>query len=273
MAGAAFLSAKAAYLTGAGLVKIFTEEANRVILQQLLPEAVLEIYDDGDFDAIAEEAENSAVCEAEKYKNVCNNLHEQAGWADVIVAGPGLGTSPLAEAIVAQILSEETKPVVLDADALNILANHLDWLKAPSRQIRILTPHLGEMARLTRKSIFDIQKQLLQVARDFAKEYNVICVLKDARTIIALPDQNAWINTNGNSGMATAGSGDVLAGTIGGLMAQGMDGARSAYYGVYVHAAAADEQCKKTGIYGLMAQDILAGIPQVTGKWNKIGKD
>ncbi len=242
MAGAAFLSGKAAYITGAGLVRIYTEEANREIIQQLLPEAVLEVYEPGE--------------------DFLNELKESADWADVIVAGPGIGTGEPAVKIVRTILLNAKVPVILDADGLNIAANHKEWLKEANSPV-IITPHLGEMARLVEKSIFDIQKQLLQVACQFAKEYNVICILKDARTITALPDGTVYINTSGNNGMATAGAGDVLTGVLAGLIAQGLTPETAAPLGVYLHGAGGDCILTDTGSYGMMAQDIVTGVGKV----------
>ena len=241
MAGAAFFSGKAAYLTGAGLVKVLTAEENRVILQQLLPEAILGTFQE--------------PVMAEKLK-------EALEWVSVVAAGPGIGTESGAECLVKYILKCAKVPVVLDADGLNILAGHLEWLKEAKVPV-IVTPHLGEMARLTHKKIDAIKEQLLQTAKDFAAEYQVICVLKDARTVTAWPDGRTWINTSGNNGMATAGSGDVLTGIIAGLIAQGMKPGEAAAMGVYLHGLAGDRQAAQKGVYGLTAQDILDGIWQV----------
>lgn len=239
MAGAAFLSGKASYVTGAGLVRIFTEDKNRIILQQLLPEAVLTTY--------------------EGTKSLTELLSEAISWASVIVAGPGIGTGKAAKKLVKIILKQAEVPVILDADGLNAVAEYPEWLKETKASV-IVTPHLGEMARLIGKEIPDIQKQLLQTARDFAKEYHVICVLKDARTVTALPDGRAYINTSGNSGMATAGAGDVLTGVLAGLIGQGMQPEQAAPIGVCLHGAAADKKVAETGEYGMLAQDIIDGI-------------
>ena len=250
MAGAAFFSGKAAYATGAGLVKVYTEETNQTIIQELLPEAVLETY--------------KAKSEIEK------TLLDSLSWASVIVAGPGIGTDEVSEHMIRIILENAKVPVILDADGLNIVSHHKEWLRERNMPL-IVTPHLGEMARLTEKSIFDIQKQLLQVAGEFAKEYNVICVLKDARTVIALPDGTTFINTSGNNGMATAGAGDVLTGVIAGLLAQKMEPMQAASLGVYLHGTGADWMVEKTGTYGMMAQDIIEGIRQVLKEIDKEG--
>lgn len=252
MAGAAFFSGKAAYATGAGLVKLYTEEASRVILQQQLPEAVLSTYDSDTWNAEA--------------------LEQEMEWATVIAAGPGMGMGAAAQNQIHKILSCAKVPVVLDADGLNIAAQQKEWLKEASVPV-IVTPHLGEMARLVQKSIFDIQKQLLQVALGFAEEYNVICVLKDARTVTALPDGRAYINDSGNSGMATAGAGDVLTGIIAGLLAQGMTPEEAAVLGVYLHGCAGDKGAEETGAYSLTAGAILQGIPTVMKKIRYAGKE
>lgn len=191
-------------------------------------------------------------------------------WADVIVAGPGIGTAETSEKIIKVILENAKVPVILDADGLNIVANHTEWLKERKASV-IVTPHLGEMARITQKSIFDIQKQLLQVAREFAERYNVICILKDARTITALPDGTVFVNTSGNNGMATAGAGDVLTGVIAGLIAQNMELEVAALIGVYLHGKGADEIVAQTGTYGMMAQDIIEGVRQVMKKTDRKG--
>lgn len=252
MAGAAFFSGKAAYATGAGLVKLYTEEDNRVILQQQIPEAVLRTYEPDTWTR--------------------EELKQEIKWASVIAAGPGMGTGQTAQNQIRTILKYAKVPVVLDADGLNIASEHKEWLKEAWAPV-IVTPHLGEMARLVQKSIFDIQKQLLQVALEFAEEYNVICVLKDARTIIAMPDGRAYINDSGNNGMATAGAGDVLTGVIAGLLAQGMEPQKAAVLGVYLHGCAGDLRLEETGTYGMTATDLIQGIPQIMKKTGYAGKE
>ncbi len=224
MAGAAFLSGKASYVTGAGIVRVFTEEDNREILQALLPEAILTTYG-GAGNQPGQEGEESLE----------KQLEEALSWATVAAAGPGLGTG---------------------------------------KRARRLIKHLGEMARLTGSSIPKIQQGLLQEARAFAAEYHVVCVLKDARTVTALPDGRAYVNTSGNHGMATAGSGDVLSGVLAGLIAQGMEPGQAAPVGVCLHGAAADRQAAEAGAYGMTARDILGGIRAVLhSKENREAKE
>lgn len=249
MAGAAYFSGKAAAMTGCGLVKIFTAEDNRTIIQQLLPEAILETW-------TADETEQCDPVFGEK-------IGSCVSWADVIVLGPGLGTDSVAEAIVTEVLQRAACPVIADADALNLLAKNPQPLRI--RQGRtILTPHMGEMARLTGKSIEELTASMVNSAAAVAKEYRAVCVLKDARTVTALPDGTYYVNTSGNNGMSTAGAGDVLTGIIAGLIAQGMIVEEAAPLGVYLHGRAGDAIAEETGCYSMMASDIIEGIRQIT---------
>ncbi len=247
MSGAAFLSAKAAYKSGCGLVKIFTHETNRIILQTGLPEAILSTY--GDY-ALEEE------------------LLEQMKWADAIVIGPGMGCDANAERVFDFVLKNATVPIVLDADAINILAKEPERLLAPHMDI-IITPHLKEMSRLIQNPISFIKTNLIELAQDFATKYNVICVLKDARTVTSIPYGQTYLNLSGNNGMATAGSGDVLSGIIGSLLAQSVMAEEAAPLGVFLHGLAGDAIVTKTGKHGMMAQDIISGLEIV---WSKVEK-
>lgn len=249
MAGAAYFSGKAAVMTGCGLVKIFTAEENRTILQQLLPEAILETW-------TADETEQCDPVFGEK-------IGSCVSWADVVVLGPGLGTDSVAEVIVTEVLQRAACPVIADADALNLLAKNPQPLRI--RQGRtILTPHMGEMARLTGKSIEELSDSMVNSAAAVAKEYRAVCVLKDARTVTALPDGTYYVNTSGNNGMSTAGAGDVLTGIIAGLIAQGMSVEEAAPLGVYLHGRAGDAIAEETGCYSMMASDIIEGIRRIT---------
>ena len=242
MAGAAVLAAKAAYRSGCGLVRIYTPEENRIILQTAVPEAVLTTYS-------AKKADTQQLIEC-------------LSWADVIILGPGIGKSDVAHSIVKTVLKNAAVPMVVDADALNIIAEQTEQLLRPHTEL-VLTPHLGEMSRLKQLAVSYIKENIEQVAEDFAREYNVICVLKDSRTVAAIPYGKTFINRNGNSGMATAGSGDVLSGIIGSLMAQGLSAEQAAPLGVYVHAAAADERSKTVSEHGLTAGEIINGLSDV----------
>ncbi|MBR2403864.1 MAG: NAD(P)H-hydrate dehydratase [Lachnospiraceae bacterium] len=244
MAGAAILAGKSAYATGCGLVRILTPEENRVIIQTALPEAILTTYS-------AKKAETDMINEA-------------LDWADVVLIGPGIGTGETAEAILKQVLKSVTVPVVMDADALNLVAKEVEILKETHVEM-VITPHLGEMSRLTGVNVAYLQTRLLDTAKDFANAYRVTCVLKDERTIISTPHGMTYLNLSGNSGMATAGSGDVLAGMIGSLMAQGHNSEIAAPLAVYLHGAAGDCMIQESGKAGLIASDLIVGIRRIFG--------
>lgn len=242
MAGAAVFCAKAAYRCGAGLVKAVIPEANRQIMQTLVPEAIL--------------ASREPDAEIDSF------VKDQIPWADAIVLGPGLGTSEQAGQLVRSVLASAEVPCVIDADALNILAMHPDWFslkKAPW----ILTPHPGEMSRLTQKSIGGIQKDLIEVASAFANRYDVITVLKDAHTVTAAGPDEIYINVTGNHGMAAGGSGDALSGIIGALLGQGNEPVQAAFLGVMIHGMAGDLAAEQTGKSALMASDLIEGLCRV----------
>ncbi|MCI5857508.1 MAG: NAD(P)H-hydrate dehydratase [Agathobacter sp.] len=238
MAGAAFFAAKAAYRTGCGLVKIYTAEENRIPLQTLLPEAILSTYD-------------------KKYEE--KQLSDELKWADAVVMGPGIGNAASTFSMLKFVLQSITVPLLLDADALNLLAREPELLLRPHLDL-ILTPHLGEMARLNNETVSLIQTRLIETAQEFAMRYDVVCVLKDANTITAVPYGMTYINTSGNHGMATAGSGDVLSGVIGALLAQGASAENASTVGVHLHGRAGDFACSNLGARTMTASDILDGL-------------
>ncbi len=248
MAGAAYLCASAAYGVGAGLVRILTVEENRSILQTLLPEAILTVID------LEHLEEQTAEC---------------ISWADVTAAGPGLGTGEWQERLVQLILEGTDKPLILDADGINLMAGHPEW-----RQLlpagTVLTPHLGEMSRLIHKPVSVIREGLLQEAKALAEAYHAVAVCKDARTIVAGGCDTAYINVSGNSAMAKGGSGDVLTGIIAGLTAGGLEPAMAARMGVYVHGLSGDAVRKQKGSYSLLASDLAAYLPEVMRETQKL---
>lgn len=239
MCGAAYFSAMAAYRTGAGLVRILTVEENREILQNLVPEAILTTYLPEDLnDALIEEA--------------CT-------WAGVIVIGPGLSQENYTYQLIESVLRQAYVPMVIDADGLNIVAAH-EELTAYFTENIIITPHPGEMSRLVKAPVEEILQAPLQYARSYSSSYGITCVLKGAATVAACEGYPLYINDTGNSGMATAGTGDVLTGIIAGLLAMGMDQFEAAALGVYIHGRAGDEAKKKTGEYAMVAGDVLEGL-------------
>ena len=187
-------------------------------------------------------------------------LKEQWPNFNCLVIGPGLSTAADGEAILFELIKQTNLPLVIDADALNMLATKRTW-QAGRKAATVFTPHPGEMARLTGLSVAELQADRLGVARRFAKEWQVTVVLKGAGTVIATPDGQAYINLTGNPGMATAGMGDVLAGVIGGLIAQGSPVTEAAVLGTYIHGMAGDLVASRQGPVGMIASDLLRMIP------------
>lgn len=242
MAGAAYLCAGATYRSGAGLVRILTPEENRVILQTLLPEAVMTTFEQNELEALD------------------NMLEEALSWATVAAIGPGLGRKPWAYRMVKLTLQKFHGPLVIDADALNILSEHMEWLERHEGDV-ILTPHVGEFSRLTGVETRKISEDISGWAAAFAREHHCICILKDAPSAAALPDGTCYVNTTGNSGMSTGGSGDVLTGILTGLLAQNVDPSDAALLGMWLHGRAGDLAMKKEGEYGLLARHLLEYLP------------
>lgn len=245
MAGAAVLCSRAAYRVGAGMVKVLTHESNREIIQTSLPEAMYDIFD---------------------------NVERAMEWADVIAIGPGLGQTKEASELLWAVIEKSRKPLIIDADGLNLLAADKSLCELLSGQIErkvVLTPHVGELARLTGVPVKNLKEELWEHGRQLAERFHAVVVAKDARTFVCCKGQPVCINIYGNSGMATAGSGDVLSGMIAGLMGQyeaidyGRDMPtefRAACAGVRLHAAAGDAVAKMKGEYACMAGDIAEAV-------------
>lgn len=235
MAGAAVLAARAAYRAGAGMVKVITPAENREIIQMSVPEALVGTEEE---------------------------LMSCFGWADVIAIGSGLGKSGSAGRMLAEVLSGSSLPLLIDGDGLNLLAENPDIRQVLSEQGKggrsiVLTPHVGELARLLQKKIPEIQEDVAGCGRNLAMELQTVVAAKDARTFICKEGQPVCVNLSGSSGLATAGSGDVLAGIIAGLMAQGMSGYRAACVGAYIHGCMGDKAASEHGEHACMAGDLL----------------
>ena len=185
--------------------------------------------------------------------------------ANCVLIGPGISLHPETKKFVKRLIPEIKKPLIIDADALKIISENLEILNFLKNRKPILTPHPGEMSYLTGLKIEQIQKNRKEVAENFAKKYNLILVLKGYRTVVT-DGKNTYINLTGNPGMATAGSGDVLAGIIGGLLSQGEENFVAAKYGVLIHGLAGDMAKKEKGEISLIASDIIEKIPSVFKK-------
>ena len=242
MAGAPAFAAKAAYRMGAGLVEIFTYEENRVVLQTLVPEAII-------------------TCR-KKHSDLVQ-LSAAISKADVIAIGMGLSDLDETMEILKFTLKTAFCPIVIDADALNCIAKNKKLLQKTEAEI-IVTPHPLEMSRLTDIHVNEITADITYYAQHFADKHQVICVLKDHNTAVAYPgNESIYINQSGNSGMSTGGSGDVLDGVIAGLLAQGSEPYNAATLGVYIHGLAGEKASEKLSEYSVMASDIIDAIPDV----------
>jgi len=233
--GAAVLSAKACLRTGCGLVTVHVPKVGYEIVQTALPEAMISIdWSDIIF---------TDVPEIDHYS--------------CIGIGPGIGTKHNTQKALFNLLERVEKPMVMDADALNILSQHKDWIqKIPANSI--LTPHPKEFERLVGETADDYARIQQQIK--FAVKNKLILVLKGAYTSIAMPDGTCYFNSTGNPGMATAGSGDVLTGIILSLVGQGYDPAHAAKIGVYLHGLSGDIAFEKMGQEALIASDIIENL-------------
>ena len=238
MAGAAILAARACLRSGAGKLTIHTPKRNCDIMQISVPEAVLQIdYEDAYF---------SDAVPSEEY--------------DALGIGPGLGqVEGTAIALMAQLRRTQA-PVVLDADALNILGNHKTWMQQLPKSL-ILTPHPKEFDRLSGSRSSDDYERLMK-AVDMAVRLQVFIILKGHHSALCLPDGQVVFNTTGNSGMATAGTGDVLTGIITGLLARGYHQREACQLGMYLHGLAGDLAMQEKGKESLVASDLIDKLPE-----------
>jgi NAD(P)H-hydrate epimerase len=244
--GAAILASRAALRAGAGLVTLaLPASLNRALEAHVTEVMTLPLV------------ETPTVAIAAQGREA---IHHFAANVQALVVGPGLGTDPDTIACVHSVLRGTTAPIVLDADGLNCLVNHLHVLEEVTTPI-ILTPHPGEMARLLGVTTAQIQAQRWHVALDFARRYRVWVVLKGAQTVIYTPAGQRWVNSTGNVALATAGTGDVLAGAIGAFLCQGLEPQQAACCGVYLHGLAGDRLRDRVGSTGLIASDVVEELP------------
>lgn len=233
--GAAVLASKASLRSGVGLLHTHIPKAGYEIMQTAVPESMLSI---------------------DRYDNYFSEVPDLDMYSAVGV-GPGIGMEKQSQMALKLLIQNYQKPMVFDADALNILAENKTWLSFLPKG-SILTPHPKEFERLVGKWSDDFEK--LQMLRDFCFKYGIYVVLKGAFTCTCTPDGNCYFNSTGNPGMGTAGSGDVLTGLITGLLAQGYTPGQAATLGVYLHGLAGDLAAKKTGYEAMIAGDIIKSL-------------
>lgn len=252
MTGAAYLATMAALRSGSGLVYTIVPESLCQILSSKLIEAIIKPIEDEGKGHFTQKG-------LKKVKQIINAL-------DILVLGPGIGVDEDRIGFVSEILLNYEGPIVLDADGLNCISQGKQELLLERKGATIITPHPGELSRLIGVSIKEIQKNRLEYSKEVSNKYNIITVLKGANTIVSNPKGEVFINPTGNPGMATAGSGDVLAGMIASFVGQGIMPYEACILGVYCHGLAGDLAKLDKGEYGMIASDILDKIPYSIGK-------
>ena len=233
--GAAYLTCAAAYRVGAGLVTLVTDGEVKIIISRKLPEVTF-------------------LSKAEAFQRLTAY--------DVLLFGPGLGQKEEVIELVPKLVEKKLPKTVIDGDGLNILSKITKWWEKIEEEV-VLTPHPGEFSRLTKLIIEQIQADRVNLARKFASQWNKIIVLKGANTTVISPSGEVAISPFANPALATAGTGDVLAGIIAGLLAQGLNLFDASCCGVYVHGLAGEWLREKKGDAGGLASDLLPFIPKV----------
>jgi NAD(P)H-hydrate epimerase len=252
--GAAHLAAMGALRSGAGLVTVATPASCLPIVASMAPEFMTEPLGDP----------SAALVTADSVDRVLELTQ------DVIACGPGLGRGPAVTEFVRRLLDRATVPLVLDADAVTMLADDPGRLIGKEERDVIITPHPGEMARLIGSSVDEVQANRIEVATDFATTHRVYVVLKGHRTVIATPDGRVYINPTGNPGMATGGTGDVLTGMIAAWLAQLLDAEAACRLAVFLHGAAGDLAEAREGQVAMTATDLLDHLGDaLTGLMNR----
>lgn len=236
--GAAYLACAAAYRVGAGLVTLVTTPSVKIIVSRKLPEVTFLSL---------------------------NEVNKKLPSYDVVLLGPGLGQSEQTMKLVEELLNQRLPNTVIDGDGLNILSKMENW-HDKLRTDAVLTPHPGEMSRLTGKGVDEIQSDREDIAKHFAKLWNQVVVLKGANTVIASPTGEVVVSPFANPALATAGTGDVLSGIIAGFLAQGLNPFDAAGASVYVHGLAGEMMKEKFGDAGGLASDLLLFLPTVISK-------
>jgi len=247
-AGAAAMAGISALRAGAGLSTVATSKSALPAVAGFYPELMTESLPETEAGTIA----TSAGLKIEELSKTMT----------VLAIGPGISRDPHTATLVRSLVAHQKTPMVVDADGLNAFEHHTDELTGKGRTL-VITPHPGEMARLAACSTADVQKDRLGVARRFARDHNLIVALKGHRTLVVQPDGEAWVNTTGNPGMSTGGTGDILTGIAAGMLAQNPKKPMIVVCAaVHLHGLAGDVMRDKLGEHSLIATDLLQGLPE-----------
>jgi hydroxyethylthiazole kinase-like uncharacterized protein yjeF len=247
-AGSVAMAGMAALRTGAGLSTVATPKSVLATVAGFHPEVMTEPLDETDAGTISTRA-------SERMDTLIKGM-------TVLAVGPGISRNPETSEFVSNLVVKTKTPLVLDADGLNAFEGRADELNGKARTL-VITPHPGEMARLTGATVAAVQRDRINVARTFAREHELIVVLKGHRTLIAQPDGTVWVNTTGNPGMATGGTGDILTGMVAGLIAQNPGRIPEAVIAaVHLHGLAGDVGRESMGEHSLVATDLVKALPE-----------
>jgi len=258
-AGAAAMAGISVLRAGAGLSTVATAESVLSTVAGFHPELMTEPLPETDAGTISTDAQD--------------RIEGLAKGKSVLAIGPGISRDPQTSELVRRLVAKVHAPMVVDADGLNAFEGRTKELNGKGRTL-VITPHPGEMARLAGLSIPDVQKDRLGVARKFAREHELIVVLKGHRTLVVRPDGEAWVNTTGNPGMATGGTGDILTGITAGMIAQHTKDAFAAVLAaVHLHGLAGDVMRESVGEHSLVATDLLQGLPEAFRRTQKAAKE
>ncbi len=253
--GAAMMPAKSCLRAGSGLVTIAVPACLKVVFQsKVLEEMLLPLP------CNIQTLSKQAIPEIKEF------LNEKA---DVVAFGPGVGINDDTEEILKFLLTESPCPVVIDADGITLLSRNPEILKNAKPET-VITPHPGELSRLIKISVKEIERRRIEIAQSVAKEFGTVVVLKGVPTVVASSDGRAFLNTTGNPGMATGGSGDVLTGIIASLIGQRLNVFQASVLGVYIHGLSGDIASRDKGYHGLVAGDIIESLPKAFIKLNEI---
>ncbi|MFH1622594.1 MAG: NAD(P)H-hydrate dehydratase [Candidatus Omnitrophota bacterium] len=259
MSGAAILSAKAALRSGAGLVTVGIPKSLASTIPIYCPEIM----------TLPLPETNEGTLSNVAFTKIKNFLEK----ANVLLIGPGLSRNSQTQMLIRRTILDSRIQTVVDADGINAWIGFMDKFKVgisclpvSKSNLRIITPHPGEMARILDIRAENVQGHRREIAKKFAEEYNLIVILKGYRTIVAAPFSSLYVNKTGNSGMSTAGCGDVLVGMISAFLAQGLTSFEAAKLGVYMHGLAGDLAEKEKTQMGLVASDIIDQIPEAIKK-------
>lgn len=259
MTGAAVLAAKAALRSGVGLVTVG------------LPESLIQVVSNQTIEAMTLPLPETSQGSLSKIAFL--KIKEFLKKVDVLLIGPGLSQNSQTQSLIRKVVFQSRISTVIDADGINAWVGFMDKFRVeisclPKEEckLKIITPHPGEMARLLEMKTENIQNNRREIAKNFAKEYNFVVVLKGYKTVVADPSGSIYTNKTGNSGMSTAGSGDVLVGIISAFLAQGLSSFDAAKFGVYIHGLAGDLAAEDKTQLGLIASDIIDYLPKAIKK-------